>query len=269
MATTATALVLRGKKRTALRLDGEVVVLRRSAEELRIPVEAIAEIRAEGRAVEIELLGGTEPVVYRIAGVSAAGADAFGRAVGQLLPTPDDDADPMEGLALVDVRPLSGRNRGWLSGRQLAAVAGALLYAGLVAAVGVAGGGRRVAALLGGSGALYAGGFFIYAGVRAQVEHWRLKRRGITVMAQFSHYTDRRLVYTYTTATGQSYTYQTTGRGTGPIEVTYDPARPNDARQVDGLLGTLIVVLVLAMPGFVTALGTFLIGHAIAGLWND
>ncbi|GGX27849.1 DUF3592 domain-containing protein [Streptomyces lomondensis] len=268
MATTAAALVLRGKGRTALRLEGQMVVLRSSAEELRIPVEAMAEVRAEGRAVEIELLGGAEPVVYRVEGVSEAGADAFGQAVGRLLATLDPDAEPMDGLSLVDVRPLTGRDRGWFSGRRPVAAVGALFYAGLMAAVGVTGGGEQVAALLGGSVALYAGCFMIYAGGRASVEDWRLKRRGITVVAQFSHYTNKWRVYTYTTATGQNYTYQTTGSGTDPIEVTYDPARPGDARVGVSLLGTLAMLLILAIPGFVAAVGLFLVGHAAAALWG-
>ncbi|MGW1596684.1 hypothetical protein [Streptomyces sp. NPDC002343] len=45
MATPAAALVLRGKRRTTLRLEGEAVVLRRPAREFWIPVEAIAEVR--------------------------------------------------------------------------------------------------------------------------------------------------------------------------------------------------------------------------------
>ncbi|MFE7760381.1 hypothetical protein [Streptomyces sp. NPDC057438] len=225
----------------------------------------MAEVRVEGRAIEIELWGGAEAVVYRVEGVSEAGAAAFGQAVGRLLPTPDGDAEPVDGLSLVDVRPLPGRE-GWLSGGRLVAAVGALFYAGLVAAVGVAGGGGKVAALLGGSVALYAGCFIIYAGGRAQVADWRLKRRGVTVVAQFSHYTNKWRVYTYTTVTGQSYTYQTTGSGTDPIELTYDPARPGYARVGVSLQDTLIMVLILAIPGFVAVVGIFLVGHAVAAL---
>ncbi|MER6960086.1 hypothetical protein [Streptomyces sp. NPDC000618] len=148
------------------------MVLWRSAEEFRIPAEAIAGIRAEARVVEIELLGGAEPVVYRVEGVSEAGAAAFGQAVGRLLPAPDADAEPVDGLSLVDVRPLPGSNRGWFSGRRPVAAVGALFHAGLAAAVGVAGGGEQVAALLGGSVALYAGCFMVYAGVRANLGDW-------------------------------------------------------------------------------------------------
>ncbi|KOG33076.1 hypothetical protein AQJ84_27485 [Streptomyces resistomycificus] len=245
-----------------------MVVLRRSAEELRIPVEAMAEVRAEGRAVEIELLGGAEPVVYRVEGISEAGAAAFGQSVGRLLPTPDGDAEAVDGLSLVDVRALPGWNRGWFSGRRPVAAVGALVYAGLVAAVGVAGGGEQVAALLGGSVALYAGCFMIYAGGRANVADWRLKRHGITVVAQFSHYTNKWRVYTYTTATGQSYTYQTSGSGTDPIEIIYDPARPGDARVGVSVLDTLIIILLLALPGSVAVVGIFLVGHSVAALWG-
>ncbi|MCZ4513067.1 hypothetical protein O3Q52_33920 [Streptomyces sp. ActVer] len=266
MATTVAALVLRGKRRTALRLDGQVVVLRTAVEELRIQVEAMAEVEAEGRAVEIELLGGTEPVVHRVEGVPEAGAAAFGQAVARLVPMPDGDAEPVDGLSLVDVHPLPGRNRRWFSGRRPVAVVGALFYAGLVAAVGVAGDGEQVAILLGGSVALYAGCFMIYAGVRANVEDWRLKRRGITVVAQFSHYTNKWRVYTYTTATGQSYTYQTTGSGAAPIEVTYDPARPGGARAGVSLMDTIIMILILAIPGSVALMGVFLVGRAVAAL---
>jgi hypothetical protein len=108
----------------------------------------------------------------------------------------------------------------------------------------------------------------IYAGGRAQVEDWRLKRRGVTVVAQFLHYTNKWRVYTYTTATGQSYTYQTAGSGTDPIEVTYDPARPGDARVGVSLLDTLILILVLAIPGLVGVVGIFLLGQAVAALWG-
>ncbi|QWB21096.1 MULTISPECIES: hypothetical protein [Streptomyces] len=149
--------------------------------------------------------------------------------------------------------------------RTLNAVA-ALFYAGLVAAVGVFGGGGQVAALLGGSVALYAGCFMVYAGARANVDDWRLKRRGITVVAQFSHYTNKRRVYTYATATGQSHTYQTAGSGTDPIEVTYDPARPGDARAGVSLLNTLIMVFLLAIPAFVAVMGILLVAHVVAAL---
>ncbi len=168
----------------------------------------------------------------------------------------------------MDVRPLPGRSTGWFSGLRPVAAVGALLYAGLVAAVGTAGGGEQVAALLGGSVALYAGCFMIYAGTRTNVEDWRLNRRGITVMAQFSHYTNKRRVYSYTTATGESYTYQTTGSGTDPIEVTYDPARPGYARARVSVLDTLVMVLILAIPGFVAAIGVFLVGQAVAAPWG-
>ncbi|MFC9133363.1 DUF3592 domain-containing protein [Streptomyces sp. NPDC057099] len=118
----------------------------------------------------------------------------------------------------------------------------------------------------------------ICAGVRANVEDWRLTRRGITVVARFSHHTNKWRVYTYTTATGQSYTYttatgqsytyQTAGSGTDPIEVTYDPARPGDARAGVSLLDTLIMVVILEIPGLVAVVGIVLVGHAVAALWG-
>ncbi|MFI1031570.1 hypothetical protein [Streptomyces sp. NPDC020951] len=61
-------------------------------------------------------------------------------------------------------------------------------------------------------------------------------------MAQFSHYTNKWRVYTYTTATGHSYTYRTTGSGTDLIEVNYDPARPGSARVGVSLLDTLVTI---------------------------
>lgn len=144
------------------------MVLRRPAREFWIPVEAIAEVRAEGRCVEIELLGGAEPAVYRVEGVSAAGAAAFGRAVGHLLPPSGGDAGSVDGLSLVDVRSLPGRR--WLSGWRLATVVvGGLLYAGLVVTVGVIGGGSRALIVLCCSGGLYASGLFLYGGVEGHV----------------------------------------------------------------------------------------------------
>ncbi|MEV1069386.1 hypothetical protein [Streptomyces sp. NPDC050263] len=100
------------------------------------------------------------------------------------------------------------------------------------------------------------------------MEDWRLKRRGVTVVAQFSHCTNKWRVYTYTTATGQSYTYRTTGSGTDPLEVAYDPERPGTARAGVSLPDTLIMVLILVIPGSVAVTGVFLVGHAVAALWG-
>ncbi|MFH9405284.1 hypothetical protein ACH4JS_36825 [Streptomyces sp. NPDC017638] len=80
-------------------------------------------------------------------------------------------------------------------------------------------------------------------------------------------------MYTYTTVTGQDYTYRSTrtgtGTGTDPIEVTYDPAHPGDAEEDISLMGMLFgVLIVLAMPGFGAAVATFA-AREIAVLWGD
>ncbi|MDN0194008.1 hypothetical protein [Streptomyces sp. S.PNR 29] len=266
MAETA-SLVLRGKGGAVLRLEGRTVVLRRAAEERLIPLEAMADVRAQGRAAEIELLGGAEPVVYRIEGVSAAGAAAFAQTVGPLLPVRAGDETPVDGSSLVEVRPLTGAATGRLSGRKAAAAAGALLYAGLLVAVGVLDGWAQAGMLLFGSVLLSVGGLGLCFAGRAVVREWRLERHGITVMADFSHYTDKWRVYAYTTTTGATYTYETTGVQAPRIEVTYDPASPGEATEAGSFLwtagGILIVAVLLAL---VVVMGVSLIGTVIAGV---
>lgn len=52
------------------------------------------------------------------------------------------------------------------------------------------------------------------------------------------------------------------------IEVIYDPARPGDARVGVSLLGALAMLLILAVPVLVAAVGLYFVGHAVAALWG-
>ncbi|MEU6589654.1 hypothetical protein ABZ923_10585 [Streptomyces sp. NPDC046881] len=263
--TTTASLVLRGKNGLVLRLEDQAVVLRSAAEERLIPLAAIAGVRAEWRTVEVELLGGDEPVVYRVQGVTEAGADAFTQAVRRLLPERDGDVVPVDGVSLVEVRPLAGRANGWFSERKAVTAAGALLYLGLLVTVGVVGGWAQAGSLVFGSLLLPVGGFLVFVSVRAILRERRLTRHGITVMAEFSHYTNKWRVYSYTTATGAKYTYQTTGVNADRIEVTYDPATPGVATQPGSFLGTTVGMLIVVLMGAsMVTVGLSLIGQMIA-----
>ncbi|MFF8387315.1 hypothetical protein ACF053_27240 [Streptomyces kanasensis] len=100
--------VLQGDKGTELRCSGEELLLRRPDAELRIPLAAIARVRAERRDVVVALtaLAGSEPTIYRVTDVSAAAGGVFADAVNAALPERAADEETVDGSTLVVTRSL-------------------------------------------------------------------------------------------------------------------------------------------------------------------
>ncbi|MFF8610163.1 hypothetical protein ACF06X_30115 [Streptomyces sp. NPDC015346] len=95
--------VLRGSRGTLLQLTGDALTWRRDAEEVTIPLQAVARVHREGRSVTVELLApaGTAPAVHRVDGVSQAAAALFVPAVTAALPERTEEDGTVDGSTLV------------------------------------------------------------------------------------------------------------------------------------------------------------------------
>ncbi|MER6996970.1 hypothetical protein [Streptomyces sp. NPDC000410] len=78
-------------------------------QEPRISLAAIARVRAEGRAVAVELTApaGAAPAVHRVEGVSEAAGTVFADAVNDALPERADGDETDDGSTLVTTRTLN------------------------------------------------------------------------------------------------------------------------------------------------------------------
>ncbi|MEV6204839.1 hypothetical protein AB0M64_33440 [Streptomyces sp. NPDC051771] len=95
--------VLRGSRGTVLRFTGDALTWSRDAEEVSIPLQAIAHVRTEGRTVTVRLVApvGSAPVVHRVDGVSRAAAGLFVPAVNAALPERTEEDGTVDGSTLV------------------------------------------------------------------------------------------------------------------------------------------------------------------------
>ena len=95
--------VLRGSRGTVLRFTGDALMWSRDAEEVSIPLQAIAHVRTEGRTVMVQLVApaGTAPAVHRVDGVSQAAAGLFVPAVNAALPERAEEDGTADGSTLV------------------------------------------------------------------------------------------------------------------------------------------------------------------------
>jgi hypothetical protein len=103
MSITSPIPVLQNDAGSELRSLGEELLLRHPYEEVRIPLAAIARVRAEGRQVAVELRAPAdlEPTVYRMADVSGAAASVFADTVNAALPDRADGVETVDGSTLV------------------------------------------------------------------------------------------------------------------------------------------------------------------------
>ncbi|MEU4268270.1 hypothetical protein [Streptomyces sp. NPDC026092] len=255
--------VLQGDRGTELRSEGEGLLLCRADDELRIPLTAIAVVRADRRAVAVELTAptGAEPTVYRVTDVSAAAATAFADAVNAALPERSEGEPLIDGSTLVVTRSLvSGdgedgmdededvRQRGLPTPAKWATWAAVGAIAVLAVVVGVAdrNWGRGIATLL--LGELGVGASFLaWAGLTTVWEDWYLRRHGITVEARqvYRNGTDTNA---YTATDGVTRHVGGTDKGR-PVRVAYHPRKPGTAVVLTGLgdrIGGLVLFLVVA-----------------------
>ncbi|MGV9451595.1 hypothetical protein [Streptomyces sp. NPDC003635] len=252
---TTPQLVLRGGGVVA-RLVHDGVVLERAGEEVAIPLTAIERVTVDGRraAIELTMPHGAEPHAHCVEDGSAAAVTAFAEAVNRLLPQREEGEPRADGSLLVGIRSLGVQDRTLTAGS--AALIALLLGAGaLLVAVGVAGGARYSAMLVPAYIGLLVGWLTAFLPGRSLYRSSRLRRIGITVIAQFSHNADRMRVYRYTDTSGESHFHSTTSHERR-IEITYDPGDPSRAviRESVAMRG---MTMVLALVGS-AVLGGFL-----------
>ncbi|MFF8377277.1 DUF3592 domain-containing protein [Streptomyces sp. NPDC015661] len=249
--TTSPSLVLRGSGDAVLRFEGTVVTLGRPGGGHRIPLAAIESVQAEGRAVEIELTGAGDP--YRVEDVSEAAATAFVDAVTAALPeTPVADGAGLVTTYAVPAPPPR------LARRQARALVAAVPVVALDVFVGAAGEWGYAGLFWPAFLVVAVGVFLVYVMGRDLYRMWHLPRHGITVAAEFSHYTNNTRVFTYTDATGTTHTYNNTVGGTR-FEVSYDPRDPKVAIHPEGLY-------VRGMMALMTLVGCGLAGGGWFGI---
>lgn len=260
--------VLLGDGNAELRSEGEALLLRRPREEVRIPLAAVARVRAEGRDVTVELTApaGAEAVSYRIEDVSRAAAGVFADAVNGALPDRAAGEEPVDGSALVTVTALGGPDAEEDEREEDEEKAGAALtrlpltfglpLVALSAAVGVAGEDldRAVAVLMLG---FVAGGFGFLAWLALWTawDNWHLPRHGITVEAD-PVLVEGRGTYAYTDTTGKLRPVAADGKARGEtIRVAYHPRKPYRATPVKGvgavvkaLIGAAFLLALTALP---------------------
>ncbi|MEU6315309.1 hypothetical protein [Streptomyces sp. NPDC047014] len=229
--------VLRGSQGTVLRFDGDALVLRRAAEELRIPLPAIGRVRPEGRGVAVELTApaGAAPTLHRVDGVSAAAVSLFADAVNAALPPRTGQAGTVDGSALVTARALAEspeerRQHGRKRGRKIWALAAGLFFSALALAVGIHGEWTLAIEILlvGPFGAGIAA--FGAMGAENVYRQWYLPRNGITVEAVRAGNADvlgaTFGTYVYTDPHGVSRSVYTRSSA-ATVQVAYHPGRPH------------------------------------------
>ncbi|MFF8604767.1 hypothetical protein ACF06X_02410 [Streptomyces sp. NPDC015346] len=274
MSITSPIPVLRGDKGTELRRDGDELSLRRPDDVVRIPLAAIARVRAERRdlAVELTAPAGAEPTVYRIKDVSAAAATVFADAVNAALPERAEGEETVDGSTLVVTRSLTSGDedegeeeeaRGWATGAVRTAYAVAVVVAALAVVVGVLdkNWGRGIATLL--LGELGVGATFLACtGLGSVWEEWYLPRYGITVDGQ-QVYRNGTTTNAYMDTNGVTrYVSGSSKDGTVP-RVAYHPRKPQIAVVCNGRsgmgVGGLIVFLFFAGIAALIDYGTVLL----------
>ncbi|MEU2508562.1 hypothetical protein ABZ621_28120 [Streptomyces sp. NPDC007863] len=276
MSLTSPIPVLRGSGGTVLQSEADGLVLSRADVETRIPLQAVRRIRAEGRAVAVELTApaGATPAVHRVDGVSEAAATVFAGVVNATLPERAEEAgETADGSALVTVRALTEPEpeseqdrrtrvfRLWLGTVALLAVV--LTVAVWIAAPAVIALPLLVAVPFGAT-ATTAG----FIGLKIVRNEWYLPRKGITVEAvRRDGTTDQFGVtgnYVYTDMDGQSRAMFAQSRAE-VIQVAYHPQNPSTVvacqslprRSVWAVVCAGILLLGLAVDILVVGLAVF------------
>ncbi|MEU8619837.1 hypothetical protein [Streptomyces sp. NPDC048623] len=268
--------VLQGDRGTELRSAGEELVLRRPDAELRIPLAAIARVRAERRdlAVELTAPAGAEPTAYRVTDVSAAAASVFADAVNAALPERTAGEETVDGATLVVTRSLvfdeeeetdededETEVKAGLPSLRGPAYAGCVAVAILAVAVGLLdkNWGRGIATLLlgeAGVGVTYV----TLMGLLGEWRAWYLPRYGITVEGrQVFRGGDTTNAFTATDGMTRYIGGSNKGR---PVQIAYHPRNPRNAivrtDWREHAFGLTVFLVVAVVAGFLDY-GTYLL----------
>ncbi|WP_405855274.1 hypothetical protein OG361_19580 [Streptomyces sp. NBC_00090] len=195
--------VLRGSHGTVLQFTGDVLMWSRNAEEVSIPLQAIAHVRAEGRTVTVELVApsGTAPAVHRVDGVSEAAAALFVPAVTAALPVRAEEDETVDGSTLVSTHTVpEPEDDPWQ--RMLRNVAIAIGGVSLALALAVGLQGEWLGVLMALLVAPLGLGLSAFGAVMVYLAYlqWYLPRYGITVEAE------KAVEYTYNGTASYAYT---------------------------------------------------------------
>ncbi|MEU2076162.1 hypothetical protein [Streptomyces sp. NPDC013489] len=220
--------VVQGSGKSTLQYESEALLLTRRHDEVRIPLAAIAQLRAEGRSLTVELTApaGATSYTHRIDGVSEASATMFAATVNAALPGTAGRDTTADGTALVETRdrPVSrGRRKRrlvmwWLA----AAVAVVVLLCVLIAVAGQPVG----IVLFIPMGFVAAAGVVVGgSGLASWHREWRLMRHGITTFA--AEVPGRPGQYLYVDPAG-AIRHVFTWAGRVGVKVSYDPQDPGN-----------------------------------------
>ncbi|MEU3687672.1 hypothetical protein [Streptomyces narbonensis] len=223
MSITPAIPVLRGPGGTGLRAEGQALLLRRPQEEAHIPFKAIARVRAEGRAVAVELTAavGAVPAVLRLEDVDEAAAMAFADAVNAVLP---EHPEAVDGTAYT-----TGERLGDLyAARHFRRVKRGALYGflAIVALCVLVIGTGHPAALIGIIPSGFFGLLFLLLGWATSYpsyEEWYLRKHGVTVTAE--RVPGEKAAYTYVDPMGLHRNVRKFANS-WTIEVAYDRQDP-------------------------------------------
>ena len=256
--------VLRGSGGVVLQAEDDDLVLTRGREETRIPLQAVRTVRAEGRAVAVELTApaGSTLAVHRVGGVSEAAATMFADAVNASLPErADESAEAADGSALVTVSTQTESDEdarfrrvtfwAWTAGLLIVAMAVVIGILGLIAMAVL-----FLVVTPFGVGITAFGAVLMWQ----MADIWYLPRHGITVEAKRNG-----VSYEYTDMQGATHSrIDLLGRSTAPtVQVAYHPGRPDKSTFVYSWLrkvwNTFFCLVILHVGLAITAVSVVIV----------
>ncbi|MDV9177248.1 DUF3592 domain-containing protein [Streptomyces sp. W16] len=264
------SIVLRGRDATARFEEGlDHVLWEQDGRTVRIPLAAIEDVRGADRTAEIVLTtarAGRSGAVYAVHDTSAAAVSAFGAAVRARLTerAPLDPRPEGEDLVTITDAPASASARGpwWSSRRVLSVLAVIAVFVVIDVMVGVRGGSEFVAVLPFVQLFTAVGVLLVAVMGRGLHDGRRLPRHGITVSAEFDHYTNNTRVYRYTDLDGGVHHYRDSTGGER-LELSYDPRDPGRAAARLSPYMQFMMALMTLVGLALTCGGLWLTGHEL------
>ncbi|MFE2560588.1 hypothetical protein ACFXGT_32145 [Streptomyces sp. NPDC059352] len=269
------SLSLRGRG-GSIWLEAGAVWLEQKEARRRIPIAAIEGARVTGRggrSVEVALWGADRVPgpVFVVAGRDATAAARLVEVINRARP---QTGPPEGGATLVDVLPAGTPEAVRRSKRRTRAVIFAFLvvYLGGFAALALEG--RPSRALLWATGVvpLALGGLLVGIAVVAGRQRWVLRKRGIAVVARFSHGGGQKSYFRYTDLEGGEHEIQADyaapkiGGDPDRVEVVYDPEDPGKAvctLTVRTLVWRTVGLVLFGLPVLLLGLG-MTVGQAVS-----